>query len=86
MDKQLEKIPSLDSKISQLARLLEDNGVEDALSIIEIDIVPLFIKGNSSLLDTVLNYADSDEEQDTGPYQIYEALTKINRSDLDFLL
>lgn len=93
MENRQERVLSLEEKIIRLAKLLEDNGYERAEDLIRTEIIPITIAENCSILDALDLYCDTgndgsigfEQEQDSSYYQLYLALTKIEKTDLDFL-
>ena len=69
----------------EFAKILEKAGFENALDLIEKELIPLAQKLHVSLLDASWKYADLDEEQDTSWYQLWHALMEIDSRKLAVL-
>ncbi len=78
MDRQTEDVVIL-------IRLLKAGGLEHAQEVVWDELVPLAKESHISIYQAVRNHADDDEEQDTSWYQMWLALTKISREEIESL-
>lgn len=71
-----------DDLISEFACLLEEAGYEDALTLVQNDLVSLARCNDITLVEAAWEYSDQDEEQDTSWQQLFCAMQKIDPSRL----
>lgn len=72
-----------DRTVQAFAEVLEEAGLQHALSVLEHDVVPIARRLGCSLLAAAREYADDGEERDTSWYQMWEALVVAPPDDLE---